>query len=90
MRCIHTIVGGYNKDNGDEEDVLGLVLMLVDETGSQQIGGTTDESILALCVGCGQGVIGARRCPGYDAYMLFFFGDVVGGGIQIFLLVHVV
>ena len=55
----HAISGGSSGNNENEEDMSGLVPMLVDETGVQHIGGKVDVLILAPCDGYGQGVIGA-------------------------------
>ena len=59
-----TIEVGRRGDKGDKEDVSGLVPILVNETGSQHIGGTSNELISAPCGECEHGIIGAHICPG--------------------------
>ena len=69
-------------DDGDEEDVVGLVPMLL---GKEEYGvvdllvvDETSGLILEPCGGYREVVIGAHCCPGCDAHMHVFCGDTVG------------
>ena len=56
----HTITGWRRGEDDNKEDISGLILMLVNKTDGQEIGGTADESVLTPCGGCEYIIIGAH------------------------------